>query len=77
MFLSGVLRESLVLPVIPSEALHRIVQVEARNLLLVFFSQRQIPRRFAPRNDRVGMTSVWLQQRAVLTAVNFAGIAVR
>jgi len=30
-------------PVIPSEA---------RNLLLTFFSQKQIPRRYAPRNDR-------------------------
>src|SRR6516162_5343292 len=24
----------------------------ARNLLLIFFSQKQIPRRYAPRNDR-------------------------
>ena len=39
-------------PVIPSEAPHRMVQGEARNLLLIFFSQQQIPRRY-------GMTE-WL-----------------
>ena len=40
-------------PVIPSEAPHRMVQGEARNLLLIFFSQQQIPRRYASRNDGV------------------------
>jgi len=38
-------------PVIPSGALHRLVQGGARNLLLMFFCQKQIPRRFAHRND--------------------------
>ena len=36
-----------------SEAPHRMVQGKARNLLLIFFSQQQIPRRYASRNDGV------------------------